>query len=353
MIGKINISKNPSFAHICAYVAKEEKHGEVLAAHGVRDTSAAAMAEDFDVQRALNPKLGRAVMHVALAWAPEEQAMSNERMVELARAWMREMKIDPDATQWSLTRHKDQQHPHAHLIINRVDNQGETISDKKNFEKSVAACGKLEKQYGLVNAKEAGQASRRAEPEKLKKARDVGKLYAQDSISRHWPQVATPQELLAAMKRDGINSKATYDDDGKLQRVVFDYQGNHYKGSELGRQYSGNNLEKNLDAQRERVLAQREAVRAAARQVGQSGTGLKALFGAVGAQAKAVEKAALDVLAQQEAAKEAARKAQVARATEAAPEAKAAQPEEKAEKSAKARGQAPAIPQRNDEIEMD
>ena len=67
---------------MCAYVGGEAKEAEVLAAHGVRDTSFAHMAEDFDAQRALNPRLGRAVMHVALAWPPEEkEKMSNALML--------------------------------------------------------------------------------------------------------------------------------------------------------------------------------------------------------------------------------------------------------------------------------
>lgn len=308
MIGEIKISDKPSFGPICAYVAQEVKEGEVLAAHGVRDTSWAAMAADFDAQKADNPKLTRAVMHVALAWSPEDQAISNALMEELARAWMKEMNIDPENTQWSLTRHNDKKHQHGHLVINRVDNDGRTIPDKKNFDKSVAACRKLEQQYGLVNAKEAGQDTRRAAPEKLK-ARDVPKLYVQDSESRHKPHAATPQELLAAMKRDGINSEATYDDDGKLRTVVYKYQGHNFKGSELGRECSGGNVAKTIDAQRESVLAQREAVRAAAQQVGQSGTGLKAFFAAFGAHVNAAEKAERDTLAQQQAQKEAAEKA--------------------------------------------
>ena len=307
MIGEILISDKASFGPICAYVAQESKEGEVLAAHGVRDTSWADMAADFDAQKADNPKLTRAVMHVALAWSPEDQAISNALMEELARAWMKEMNIDPENTQWSLTRHNDKKHQHGHLVINRVANDGRTIPDKKNFDKSVAACRKLEKQYGLVNAKEAGQDTRRSEPEKLK-GRDVPKLYVQDSESRHKPHAATPEEMLAAMKRDGINSQATYGEDGKLRTVVYEYQGHHFKGSELGRECSGGNVAKTIDAQRESVLAQREAVSAAAQQVGQSGTGLKAFFAAFGAQANAAEKAERDTLAQQQAQKEAAEK---------------------------------------------
>jgi hypothetical protein len=308
MIGKIKISKTPTFTPICDYVGGEEKEAEVLAAHGVRGTSAAHMAADFDEQRALRPDLGRAVMHVALAWPAEEKAMSNELMLELTLAWMKKMGIDAENTQWSLTRHHGTDHPHGHLIINRVANDGATISDQKNYGKSVEACRALEKEYGLVNAKEAGQDTRRAEPEKLK-AREVPKLYVQDSESRHKPLAATPEEMLAAMKRDGIKSEATYGPDGKLRTVVYEYQGHHFKGSELGRECSGGNVAKTIDAQRESVLAQREAVSAAVQQVGQSGTGLKAFFAAFGAQANAAEKAERDTLAQQQAQKEATKKA--------------------------------------------
>ena len=303
MIGKINISDNPSFAHICAYVAKEEKEGEVLAAHGVRDTSAEEMAHDFDVQAADNPRMTRAVMHVALAWPPEEKAMSNELMLELTLAWMKEMNIDPENTQWSLTRHSDKKHPHGHLLINRVDNDGVTISDQKNFDKSVAACRKLEKQYGLVNAKEAGQTTRRASPEKLSN-RDAAKLYVQDSESRHKPLAATPGEMLTAMKADGIKVQTKLQG-GKLQSVVYEYQGHHFKGSELGRECSGGHVAKAIDEQRDSLLAQRTAVSAAVQQVGQVGAGMGAFFAGFGAQAKAVEKADRDALAQKQAQKEA------------------------------------------------
>lgn len=296
MIGEILISDNPSFRHICAYVVGETKQAEVLATHGVRDTSWTEMAEDFDVQKADNPKLTRAVMHVALAWSPQDRAISNELMVELSRAWMTEMNIDPEKTQWSLTRHNNTKHPHGHLVINRVGNDGRTISDKADYNKSVTVCRKLEKQYDLVNAKEAGQDTRRASVEKLSK-REAAKLYVQDSESRHKPHAASVEELLTAMKRDGIRAQTTHQE-GKLHGVVFEYQGHYFKGSELGRECSGNNLAKTIEAQRESVLAQRAAVSAAAQRVGQVSAGLKGFLKLYGEQKHPKENAAQQVQVQ-------------------------------------------------------
>lgn len=266
MIGKVTIGK--SFGGICAYVFGEEKDALVLATEGVRDTSAAHMAADFNAQRELNPRLGKAVMHVALAWPAEEKAqLSNERMEELARAYLKAMKIDPTGTQWALVRHQDQDHPHAHLIVNRVDNQGATLSDQHNYRNSMEACRKLEKQYGLVSAQQVSQDNRRAVREQLPE-RAAAKLYVQDALSRHLPHATNTEELTAALHRDGIGVQATYQQQ-KLQAVVFEYAGQHLKGSEVGRAYSGNNLAKTIEAQREQVQQQRAVLGAAGEQYGQ------------------------------------------------------------------------------------
>jgi len=264
MIGKVTIGK--SFGGICRYVFEEDKQAEVLAAEGVRGTSAARMAADFNAQRELNPALGRAVMHVALAWPPGEE-LSNDQVTELARAYLKEMKVDADNTQWALVRHRDQAHPHAHLIVNRVDNDGATVSDQHNYRQSAEACRKLEKQYGLISAQEVSQDNRRAQREELP-ARAAAKLYVQDALSRHLPHATSTEELTEALQRDGVGVQATYQK-GKLQAVVFEHEGQHLKGSELGRAYSGNHLAKTIEAQREQVQQQRAELSTAGEQYGQ------------------------------------------------------------------------------------
>jgi len=264
MIGKVKIGK--SFGGICQYVFGEEKGAEVLATEGVRGTSAAHMAADFNAQRELNPALGRAVMHVALAWSPGEE-LSNDQVTELARAYLKEMKVDAENTQWALVRHRDQAHPHAHLIVNRVDNDGATVSDQHNYRQSAEACRTLEKQYGLVSAQEVSQDNRRAQREELP-ARAGAKLYVQDALSRHLPHATSTEELTKALQRDGIGVQATYQK-GQLQAVVFEHEGQHLKGSELGRAYSGNNLAKTIEAQRDQVQQQRAELGTAGQQYGQ------------------------------------------------------------------------------------
>jgi hypothetical protein len=141
------------------------------------------------------------------------------------------------------------------------------VSDQHNYRNSQDACRKLEKQYGLVSAQAVSQDNRRAVREQLP-ARAAAKLYVQDALSRHLPHATSAEELTAALQRDGIGVQATYQK-GQLQAVVFEREGLHLKGSEVGRGYSGNNLAKTLAAQQHQVQQQRSAVGEASQQYGQ------------------------------------------------------------------------------------
>nr|GFD53695.1 hypothetical protein [Tanacetum cinerariifolium] len=92
--------------------------------------------------------------------------MTDELMRELTLAYMEKMDIDAAKTQWAVVRHYDQDHPHCHLIVNRVTNDGKVLSDSKSFERSEKACRALEKEYGLIDAGQLGIAK------KLQEAQD-------------------------------------------------------------------------------------------------------------------------------------------------------------------------------------
>ena len=65
-------------------------------------------------------------------------------MAERAKEYMELMKIKN--TQYVIVQHTDRQNPHVHIVYNRVDNQGRTISDKNNFK--WIACKAITGKYG-------------------------------------------------------------------------------------------------------------------------------------------------------------------------------------------------------------
>jgi hypothetical protein len=265
MIGKVRV--NQSFGAMCQYVLQEktpEKGAEVLAAHGVRTDSAAHMAADFDMVRAMRPGLGKAVLHVALAFPVEEkEKVTNEVMGRIAQDYLRGMKIDPENTQWAVVRHQDKTHPHMHLVVNRVDLDGQTVSDQFVRSRSVDVCKGIEQQYGLIVADQVGR----------KQALAIGPTPAQakattpkEEQSAEWSrarqdigralgytagQARSFDELREALRPRGIELELTRRKDGSPAGVVFEQDGHRVKGSQVGREYSAGNLETGFAKARE------------------------------------------------------------------------------------------------------
>jgi hypothetical protein len=265
MIGKVKV--NQSFGAMCRYVLQEkipDKGAEVLAAHGVRTDSAAHMAADFDAVRALRPGLGKAVLHVALAFPVEEkEQVTNEVMGRIAQDYLKGLNIDPENTQWAVVRHQDKTHPHLHLVVNRVDLDGQTVSDQFIRSRSVDVCKGIEQAYGLIVADQVGR----------QQAREIGPTPAQgkattpkEQQSAEWSrarqaigralsytagQARSFDELREALRPRGIGLELTRRQDGSPAGVVFAQDGHRVKGSQVGREYSAGNLETGFAQARE------------------------------------------------------------------------------------------------------
>ena len=259
MIGKVKIGK--SFAGICRYVFQEDKQAQVLDAEGVRTDSPAHMAQDFQYQQAQRPGLGNAVLHVALALPAEDAAgRSPEQLSELlraaGRAYVQEMKLEN--TQWALVQHFDKKHPHAHLVVNRVDNDGQTIADHFIGQESRRVCQRLEQQLGLTVAEQRGrEQAREVEPthrqataQTPKAQRDADWQRARHAVAnalKHTaPYAGSWDELQAKLARHGVQvqpSTHQKKDGPQVYGVVFEKDGHRFKGSEVAKEYSAGKLQ--------------------------------------------------------------------------------------------------------------
>ena len=257
MIAKLHY--DTSFDRLCAYVTQQAgKQAEVLAANGVRVSSAGEMAADFELQRSLRPGIEQAVEHISLAWPPgETEKLTNEVMTRAAMLFMEKRGIDPAQTQWVLARHYDEDHPHCHLLLNRVTDTGEVVPDKFSHLRSAEACRKVEKEMGFVDAAKLGAAKTLAQAEQAEpQVQEVVdrlrmKALVAKALEKHLPTVTTVAGLQEALAPEGISLKTTLQK-GQLQGIVFTaeaYPGLHMKGSEVARQYSGGQLRETLEEQ--------------------------------------------------------------------------------------------------------
>ena len=236
MIGKIR--KGNGFKGCVNYVLGKEQ-ATLLHAEGVLAESNRDIIRSFFLQAGMNPDLKKPVGHIALSYSPvDTPKLTDEKMIQLAKEYMREMKITD--TQYIIVRHQDREHPHVHIVFNRIDNNGKTISDRNDMYRNEQVCKKLKAKHGLYFAggKEQVKQHRLKEPDKSKYEiynavkNEIGK-------SRNW------QQLQGRLAEKGITIRFKYKGQtNEVQGISFSKGEYTFKGSEIDRSFSFSKLDK-------------------------------------------------------------------------------------------------------------
>ncbi|MCF2496118.1 relaxase/mobilization nuclease domain-containing protein [Dyadobacter chenhuakuii] len=235
MIGKVTIGS--SFGGVIRY-AMEKQDAILLLAEGVRTGEVQAMIQDFNMQRNVSPDLTKAVGHISLSWSKEDAArLSPEIMRQRALEYMEKMKIT--GTQFILVEHREKNQPHLHIIYNRVDNEGKTITDRFQKERNRKICKKITLRYGYHLGKGKQQVNR----QQLKGADKVRyELY--DSIKLASANAVSWNELTATLERQGIVTTFKYKSGtSEIQGVSFAKDDLQFKGSKIDRSLSFGKLD--------------------------------------------------------------------------------------------------------------
>ena len=240
MIGKIP-KPGKSFGGCIQYnVLKKE--AAILDADGIRIDKIAHTIDDFNRQRKMNPGLGQAVGHISLSWSPNDKdKLSDEIMVSIAKEYLQKMKIHD--TQVLMVRHKDRDHPHIHIVYNRVNNEGKTIPDSLQRQKNIKICKELTLKHGLY----IGQGKQMVNRQQLKGI-DKLKYQLHDTIKAVSLKVNDMDELKQELAKHGIGMLYKYKSGTKeVQGISFSKGEYKFKGSEIDRSLSYGNLSKAID----------------------------------------------------------------------------------------------------------
>ena len=243
MIGKI--TKGSEFAGCVAYVLREDK-ARLLASEGVSGTPE-EMAEQFELQTLLNDKVKNTVGHISLSFSPEDgnRLRNDDRlMVKIAYEYMEQMGIRD--TQFIIARHTDRNHPHCHIVFNRVDNNGKTISDKNDRYRNEKVCKVLTEKYGLYMA----DGKEHVNTERLRPY-DKAKYDIYEALKQELPKATSWEQLREALHKQGIMTEFKYSrTGGRVEGVKF-IKGKHvFSGSKIDRKFSFANIEKRLERNR-------------------------------------------------------------------------------------------------------
>jgi len=158
-------------------------------------------------------------------------------------------------TQYLIARHFDKEHPHVHIAYNRIDNDGNTISDRNERLRSTRICKELTLKYGLYmsNGKENVKRNRLKEPNKTKY-----ELY--DILKMEVGRCGNWNMLVANLKRQGVEVHFRHKGQtNEVQGVIFTKNGYHFNGSKVDRRFSYSKidatLQRNRNVERMRLMA--------------------------------------------------------------------------------------------------
>jgi hypothetical protein len=257
MIGKIP-KPGKSFGG-CIQYNLLKKGAVILDADGVRIDKIAHTIADFNMQRKMNPALGQAVGHIALSWSPNDKdRLSEEKMVSIAKEYLQGMKIQD--TQVLVVRHTDRNHPHVHIVYNRVNNEGKTISDAFQHRQNIKICKALTLKHGLYLSQGKEQVNRQQ-----LKGIDQLKYELYDTIKSVSQKVSSMDELKQKLQKQGIGMLYKYKSGTReIQGISFSKGQYKFKGSEIDRNLSygklSHGIEQRLKQEQQRDLEHRQLV---------------------------------------------------------------------------------------------
>ncbi len=239
MIGKQ--TKGASFSGCVCYVLREDK-SQLLEAIGVEGTPE-QLAEQFELQTLLNDKVKNTVGHTSLNFSPEDGERlrhDDALMLKIAHDYMEKMGIAD--TQYIVARHTDREHPHCHIVFNRVNNDGKTISDKNDFYRNEKVCKMLTAKYRLhfANGKD------NIKEERLRPY-DKAKHEIYKALKEELPHARNWNGLKEALSERDIEMKFKASRTTReVQGVKFEYGGISFSGSKVSREFSYMNIDYQL-----------------------------------------------------------------------------------------------------------
>ena len=235
------IVKGTNFSGAIGYMLSKKEKAEILKSEGVRIEPKELTAKSFELQASMKPNVKKPVWHISLNFSQHDtDKLTNEKMVEIAQEYLQKMNIRN--TQYLIVRHHDRLHPHIHLCINRIDNDGKLISDKNEKFRSTAVCKELTQKNGLYFATGKENVCR----ERLI-GYDKTKYEIYDALQHAIPKSKTWSELEKQLKKNGITFQfKTSGKTDKIQGIIFEKDGIKINGSKVDRECSFSKIDRQI-----------------------------------------------------------------------------------------------------------
>ena len=241
MIAKI--IKGADFGGVINYMlSKQGGKAMVLASNNIGFTDQNLCVREFALQASMRPNVQKPVCHTILSFSSSDtERLTDDVMVKIANEYLEKMGYGD--TQSLIVRHSDRHHPHLHICINRIGNNGKTISDRNEKYRSTKICRELTERYGLT----IGEGKQEVNRSRLR-GEDKLRYDIFDTIKSILPQSQTWKDFVAGLAQQGITTRfKTKGNTDVVQGITFEKDGCSFSGSKIDRSCSFSRLNAALE----------------------------------------------------------------------------------------------------------
>src|SRR5690606_34080703 len=238
------IGKGKSISHTRAsmmYGWNQEKDAEIVFSQNLAGDNPAEITKEFRFIQEQNINCQKNTLSFVLSPTIEDgRSLKQNDLREICERFMKEMKLgDRQAIAFV---HKDKDHKHIHLYVNRIDFNGKAYNDSFIGKRSQLAAEKVAGEMNLTTVKQV-----QMEKEfNLKDIRSEIKRRHDLIMKDHKPK--SYNQYIELMKANKVEVIPCINKANKLQGFRFQFDGYNLKGSEVHRSMSIGNIGKQMAA---------------------------------------------------------------------------------------------------------
>lgn len=228
------IGKGKAIAHTMASMAyglKQEKQAEVIYSQYLASDKPKEITQEFKVIQDQNSKCTKNTLSFVISPTIKEgQELSGKELKEITERFVKEMKLQEH--QAIAFVHRNREHVHVHLYVNRIGFDGKAYKDNFIGKRSQLAAEKVAKELGLTTAREVHQ----KKIDQQQTVRQILKFMHDKVINEHRPRDF--DQYIQAMKQYNVTVIPYINKQDKLQGFRFEFGSANLKGSEIHRSMS-------------------------------------------------------------------------------------------------------------------
>ena len=252
-----NQVKGRSFRGALRYnLEKVEKGVAEMLTHSFAAFKENAIMKEVQMIRVLKPNLKKYFYHTSINF-PYHEKLSNETMKQIGLDYLKGNGFDQH--QFIIFRHNDVDHPHLHILVNRIGYDGEVMSDSNDYARSEKVLRELEMKYNLTAVTPSRQARERAmtknELEYMKRTnKPSDKMALQVILNEVLSQKnqMNTKEFIAALEAKKVSILFNIASTGYVSGVSFSYNEVVMKGAKIGNDFKWTTLKNKIDYEQER-----------------------------------------------------------------------------------------------------